>query len=95
MLAVPDQRMEVSVSIAEVLALLIRTGIAFGVDPLGGSPVANALAPGTHRHESPGPTPDELVQKRRQAGQSSGVRGLRRRWSVVRTLAAGPDWTRP
>ena len=52
MLAVPDQRMEVSVSIAEVLALLIRTGIAFGVDPLGGSPVAFDLAPGTHRHRS-------------------------------------------
>jgi hypothetical protein len=33
-------------------------------------------------------TPDEGVQERRQAGQSSGVRGLRRRWTVVRMTPA-------
>src|SRR6266436_9637848 len=31
-----------------------------------------------------GSTPDEAVETRRQAGQSSGQRGLSRRWSVVR-----------
>ncbi len=29
------------------------------------------------------PTPAEKVEERRQAGQSSGVRGLRRRWTAV------------
>jgi hypothetical protein len=29
------------------------------------------------------PTTDEKVQERRQRGQSSGVRGLRRRWIMV------------
>jgi hypothetical protein len=32
------------------------------------------------------PTPDERVEEGRQAGQSSGVRGLRRRWIVVRMV---------
>src|SRR5258707_12616216 len=31
-----------------------------------------------------GPAPDKAVEARRQAGQSSGERGFRRRWSVVR-----------
>src|SRR5260221_4635253 len=43
-----------------------------------------------------GPTTDEGVEASRQAGQSSGERGLRRRWSVVRIFAAldwaGPGW---
>jgi hypothetical protein len=49
MLAVPDKRMDVSVSDAKVRALLVRTGEALGVDPLGGSPTAFHLRPGT-RH---------------------------------------------
>ena len=49
MLAVPDKRMDVSVSDAKVRALLVRTGEALGVDPLGGSPTAFHLRPGTHR----------------------------------------------
>src|SRR2546421_7848210 len=31
-----------------------------------------------------GSPPDEEVEARRQAGQSSGLRGLSRRWSVLR-----------
>jgi hypothetical protein len=42
-----------------------------------------------------GPLPNEGVEPRRQAGQSSGVRGLRRWWSVVRILAAALDWAGP
>ncbi len=38
-----------------------------------------------------GLTPDEGVQQRRQAGQSSGVRGLRRRWTVVR-IGSAFEW---
>src|SRR5258708_93485 len=37
-----------------------------------------------------GSPPDEGVEARRQAGQSSGERGLRRRWSAVR-LAPPPE----
>ena len=44
-----------------------------------------------------GPAPDEAVEARRQAGQSCGQRGFRRRWSVLRIFAAalygaGPGW---
>ena len=38
-----------------------------------------------------GPLPDERVEEWRQAGQSSGVRGLRRRWTVVR-MALALEW---
>ncbi len=38
-----------------------------------------------------GSTTDEAVEARRQAGQSSGVRGFRRRWSVLRIFAAALD----
>jgi hypothetical protein len=38
-----------------------------------------------------GSTSDEGVQERRQAGQSFGERGLRRRWIGV-PLAAAADW---
>ena len=49
MLAIPDERMDLSISIAEVQALLVGTGVALGVHSLGGSPPAFHLAPGTHR----------------------------------------------
>jgi hypothetical protein len=38
-----------------------------------------------------GPTPAEMVQARRQAGQSRGERGLRRRRIEVR-LAVAAEW---
>ena len=34
-----------------------------------------------------GPPPNERVEARRQAGQSSGLRGLPRRWSLLRLAA--------
>src|SRR5947207_2876851 len=49
MLAIADQSVDMSIGDAEVGALLIGTGIAFGVDPLGCAPAAFDLAPGTHR----------------------------------------------
>ena len=49
MLAIPDQRMEVSVSVAKVLALRVRTGEARGIYAFGSSPPAFHLALGTHR----------------------------------------------
>jgi len=42
-----------------------------------------------------GPAPNQPVEACRQTGQSSGERGLSRRWSVVRTEASALDCTRP
>src|SRR6266699_1520368 len=49
MLAIPDQRMDVSIGDPEVGALRVGTGEARGVHALGGSPAAFHLAPGAHR----------------------------------------------
>ncbi len=49
MLAIPDEGVDVSLGIPEVLALLVGTGVPFGVDSLGGSSPAFDLAPGPHR----------------------------------------------
>jgi len=49
MLAIADQCVNVRIGDAEVGALLIGTGIAVGVDPLGRAPAAFDLTPGTHR----------------------------------------------
>ena len=38
---------------------------------------------------------DEAGEARQQAGQSSGQRGLSRRWSVVGTEASALDWRAP
>ncbi len=46
MLAIPDERMDLSISIAEVHTLLIGTGKALGVHALGGSPSAFHPTPG-------------------------------------------------
>jgi hypothetical protein len=46
MLAIANQRMNVSVGDPAVGALRIGTGEAFGVHPLGGSPSAFHLTPG-------------------------------------------------
>jgi len=50
MLAVPDQGVDSSVSVAKVAALLVGTGEAIGVDAFRGSPPAFDLAPGAHKH---------------------------------------------
>jgi hypothetical protein len=47
MRAIADERVDVSISHAEVRALLVGTGEALGVDPLGCSPAAFHLTPGT------------------------------------------------
>ena len=52
MLAIPNQRVDLSIGDAEVGALRVGTGEAFGVDPLGRSPAAFDLAPRAHRHRS-------------------------------------------
>ena len=52
MLAIPNQRVDLSIGDAEVGALRVGTGEAFGVDPLGRSPAAFDLAPGAHRRRS-------------------------------------------
>jgi len=49
MLAIPDEGMDVRIGDPEVGALLIGTGEAFGVYPLGCPSPAFDLAPGTHR----------------------------------------------
>jgi hypothetical protein len=48
MLAIADERMDVSVCDAEVRALLIGTGETLGVYAFGGSPAAFHLTPGTY-----------------------------------------------
>src|SRR5437868_4356940 len=50
MLAISNERMDVSIGDAEVGALSIGTGVALRVDPLRCSPAAFHFAPGTHRH---------------------------------------------
>ncbi len=50
MLAIADQRVLSSVSVAKVRALPVLTGVAFGRYPLGSSSAAFHLAPGSHRH---------------------------------------------
>jgi len=49
MLAIADERMPVGVSVAEVCALPVGTGEAFGGYTLRSSPAAFHLAPGAHR----------------------------------------------
>src|SRR5215469_3426071 len=48
MLAIANERMNVSIGDAEVGALVIGTGIALGVHALGCSPAAFHLTPGAH-----------------------------------------------
>jgi len=66
MLAVPDQRMEVSIRVAKVLALRVRTSKALGVDAFGGSPSAFHLRPGPDRSR------DWSCTQRGSGGESTG-----------------------
>ena len=83
MLAIANQRMDVSIGDAEVWTLLVGTGVALGVYAFGCSPAAFHFTPGAYwcRCWS---SSRRGVEPRRQAGQSSGLRGLSRRWTVVR-----------
>ena len=49
MLAIPDQRVELRIGVAKVLALRVRTGEAFSVDSFGRSSPTFDLLPGSHR----------------------------------------------
>jgi len=49
MLPIPDESMDVSICDPEVRTLLVRTGEAFSGYPLGCSPAAFHLTPGTYR----------------------------------------------
>ncbi len=49
MFAIPNERMEGSVGVAEVGALTVGTGEAFGVNAFGCTSAAFHLSPGTHR----------------------------------------------
>jgi hypothetical protein len=48
MLAIANQRMNMSIGDARVRALSVGTGVALGVHALGGSPAAFDLAPGAY-----------------------------------------------
>ena len=64
MLAVADQGMEVSVSVAKVLTLRVRTSEARGIYVFRGSPPAFHLTPGAHR--------PWLSSRRGRGGESTG-----------------------
>src|SRR5258708_18858538 len=80
----PKRRVDSSIIAAKVRALLVRTGEAFGVYPSGALP--GGFSP--HSRDAASveavPPPNEGVEPRRQAGQSSGERGFRRQWSGLR-----------
>ena len=48
-LAISDQRVELSIGVAEVPTLPVGTGVALRVDAFGGSPPTFDFTPGTHR----------------------------------------------
>src|SRR6266516_3210944 len=66
MLAIPNQSVDVSVGDSKVRALLVGTGEAFGVYPLGCSPAAFHLTPGVHRQRC------RLSTRRGSGGQTTG-----------------------
>ena len=80
--------MHVSIGNPVVGALVIGTGETLGVHasgvlPAGFSPqTRDATSAGT------GPPSDQGAEARRQAGQSSGLRGFRRWWRLLRSLLA-------
>ena len=82
MLAISDQRVDVSIGDVAVRALLVGEGGTLGVHTLG-TPRRLFIS----RHRPTGArachTTDEGVETRRQAGQSSGIQCLRRRWNLL------------
>jgi len=89
--AIAHQSADSSVSDAKVKALLVGTGEASGVYPLGELPVGFS----THTRDATSidavPSPVEGVKPRRQAGQPSGVRGWRCRRSVLSLAPPGEE----
>jgi hypothetical protein len=90
MLAISHQRVDLSIGDAEVRALLVGTGVVLCVHSLGCSSAAFYLTPRRTEAEA-GLTLEEGVEARRQAGQSSGQRGLSRRWTRL-CLDATAEW---
>jgi hypothetical protein len=93
MLAISDQGVDVSIGDPGVRALGLGQAKPSVFTRLG-APRRLFTSHQGRTGRGDGPPPDEGTQERRQAGQSSGVRGLRRRWSEVR-LAAVLDWAGP
>jgi len=95
MLAIPNQRVNLIISDAQGGAFRVGTGVAGGVHSLGGSPPAFHLAPPTHM-------PRRWSSTRRGSGaQTTGgaivwaAGRCRRRWSLLRILAAALDGAGP
>jgi hypothetical protein len=91
--AIPDQGMNVSIGDPEVRAPVVGTGETLSVYAFGGSPPVFDLGQG-RTGRGFGPATDEKVEERQQAGQSRGVRGLRRRW-IMGCSAFALEWGRP
>ena len=71
MLAISDESMDVSIGDPEVRALLVGTGEALGVYPLGCSPPAFHLAPGAHEAGA-GPHPTKGCRRGDRRGNRVG-----------------------
>jgi hypothetical protein len=83
-LAISYEGMNMSIGDAEVPALLVGTTVPLGCSREWRAP--RRLLSSYHGRTGAGACPpaDEAVEASQQAGQSSGVRGLSRRCSVVR-----------
>ena len=93
MLAIPNQSVYSSLSVAKVQALPVRTGEPFGGDADGGLPAG--FSPHPKDATSVGLAAGEVGEARRQAGQSFGQRGLSRRRSLLPSLPAALDAAGP
>jgi hypothetical protein len=90
MLAISDEGVDGLIGDAEVRALLVWTGEALVLTCLG---APRRLFTSHQRRTGAGANPllDEGVEARQQEGQSSGERGLSRRWTGLR-LYATAEW---
>jgi hypothetical protein len=87
---ITNQSVEVCVGDAIVATAAIGTGEAVCVNPFGGTAAAFDRRPGRHRHGWWGRFSRGAC--RRQFGQSSGVRGLRSRWTrAVASVHSGGE----
>jgi hypothetical protein len=91
MFAISDQSVDVCLSDSKVQALLIGTGEALGGYPLGCSPPAFDLAPGTHRRKGRSHTRRDGAGEATGGAIAWGAWRCRRRWIGVR-LAVAAEW---
>jgi hypothetical protein len=94
-LAISDQGVDLSIGDPGVRTLRVGTGESLGVDPNASSPPACDLAPGTHRER-------RWSHSRRRSGDETTGGAIvwaagrcRRRWSLLRILAAALDGAGP